>query len=134
MDKKEKKEKKAASVVSSAIFGMDYATVIVNGKAYVIMPPTIHKLSGVGYYFSELSNGNSIKEILQTMGDMRKAANILSILIEGDISLADELSEGTFEEVVLAIDEGLSLINAEVFMKLSALRRSVLMLTAKPKP
>lgn len=128
-----KKQTKAAQLVSSAITGMDFATVIVNGKVYVIMSPNIHKLAAVGYYFSQLGEGETVRELLLTIGSIDKLACILSILISGDISLADELAQGSMDEVVSAIDEGLSLINVEPFMKLSALRKSVLMLTAKPR-
>lgn len=128
-----KKQTQAANLVSSAIFGMDFTTVVVNGKAYVIMPPTISKLAGVGYYFSKIGEGETTRELLQTLETIENASCVLSILICGDTTLANELSSGTMDEVVAAIDEGLSLINVESFIKLLALRRSVLMLTAKPK-
>lgn len=128
------KQAKAANVVSSAIFGMDFVTVIVNSKVYVITPPTIHKLSGIGYYFSQMGEGDNVRDLLMTLESVDNAACVLSILINGDTSLAEELKHGTMEEVVSAIDEGLSLINVEGFIKLSALRKSVLMLTAKPRP
>lgn len=127
------KQTKAANIVSSAVIGMDFVTVVVNGKAYVIMPPTIAKLAGAGYYFSLLGEGETIKDVLMTLGTVENAANVLSMLIAGDTSHTVELSKGTFEEIVSAIDEGLSLINVESFMRLLALRKSVLMLTAKPK-
>lgn len=129
-----KKQTKAANIVSSAIFGMDFAPVVVNGRAYVISPPTIHRLSGIGYYFSKMGEGDNVRDLLMTLESIENAACILSILIKGDVSLAEELKNGTMDEVVSAIDEGLSLINVEDFIKLSALRRSVLMLTAKPRP
>lgn len=75
-----------------------------------------------------------MRDLLMTLESIENAACILSILIKGDVSLAEELKNGTMDEVVSAIDEGLSLINVEDFIKLSALRRSVLMLTAKPRP
>ncbi len=128
------KQAKAANIVNSAIIGMDFATVIVNGKAYVIMPPNINKLAGVGYYFSKMGEGDTIRDLLMSLDSIDNLACVLSILVNEDISLAKELSKGTMEELVSAIDEGLSLINAESFIKLSALRRSVLMLTAKPRP
>ena len=128
-----KKQTQAAKLVSSAITGMDFATVVVNGKVYVIMSPNIHKLSSIGYYFSQLGEGETVRDLLLTIGSIDKLACILSILICGDISLAEELAQGSIDEVVSAVDEGLSLINVEPFMKLSALRKSVLMLTAKPK-
>ena len=128
-----KKQTNAAKVVSSAIFGMDIVTVMVNNKVYVITPPTIHKLSGIGYYFSQMGEGENLRDLLMTLGSIDNAACVLSILINGDISLAEELKQGTMKEVISAIDEGLSLINVEDFIKLSALRKSVLMLTAKPR-
>lgn len=124
---------KAAKIVSDAILGRDYRTVVVNGKAYTVTPPTIAVLAGVARHFSVLENGDSIKDILTTFKDIKQACSALSWLIQGDEGLTDELAEGTFSEIVDALDEGLSLINVEDFIKLSTLARSVLRLTAKQR-
>lgn len=124
---------KAARLVADAILGYDYRTVVVNGKAYTIHSPTIAKLAGVARHFSLLEAGDTVLEILSSFKDIKQAASALSFLIQGDTRLTDELSQGTFTEVVDALDEGLALINVEDFMRLSVLVRSVLRLTAKQK-
>ena len=127
------KEKNGAKVISSAILGMDYKTIVVNGKGYAIMPPTIHKIAGAGYYLSDLTGGDSISDLLSMMKDMGSAAHALSFLITGDGSLAEELSQGTLEEVLAGIEVGLSLVSVQNFMTLSALAGNVAQLTAKQK-
>lgn len=124
---------KASKIVAEAILGMDYRTVVVNGKAYVITPPTIAVLAGVARHFSALDNGDSLREILMSFKDIKKACSALSWLIQGDEGLTEELAKATFPEIVEALDEGLSLINVEDFIKLSTLVRSVLRLTAKQR-
>lgn len=124
---------KAARIVSDAILGMDYRTVVVNGKAYTVNSPTIKVLAGVARHFSVLDNGDSLRDILMSFKDMKHACSALSWLIQGDDGLTEELSKGTFSEIVEALDEGLSLINVEDFIKLSTLVRSVLRLTAKQR-
>lgn len=64
---------------------------------------------------------------------MKQACSALSWLIQGNDELTEELAQGSFTEIVDALDEGLSLINVEDFIKLSTLVRSVLRLTAKQK-
>lgn len=126
-------KKKAAQIVDSAIIGMDFRTVLVNGRVYVIMPPTIHKIAGAGYYLSEIGDGNNIKECIQSLSKVKNAAYALSWLIQGDDNLAEELSYGTFDEIVNALDEAYSLISVENFLKLSGLAKSVANLTANQK-
>lgn len=127
------KEKNAAKIVSSAVLGMDFKTVVVNGKVYMITPLTIHKIAGAGYYLSGLTGGNSISELLTTMKDIGGAAHALSYLIKGDDSLSEELSQGTLEEVVNGIKEGLDLISVQNFMTLSVSARNVAGLIAKQR-
>lgn len=123
----------AARIVNAAIIGADFKTVVVNGKAYTVKPPTIAKIAGAGYHLAGINDGDSLKDILLSLGDLRAVSAALSWLIQGDDKLADELSEGEFSEVVNALDEALSLISPEGFTKLLVLTRSVLKLTAKQK-
>lgn len=126
-------EKNAAKIVSSAVLGMDFRTAVINGKVYMISPPTINKIAGVGYYLSGLKGGNDLDAVLDMMKDMGNAAHALSYLINGDDSLFDELSHGTVEEVVNGLKEGLSLISVENFMTLSVSARNVANLIARQK-
>ena len=124
----------AARIVTSAILGMDFETVIVNGKTYIVTPPTIKKLAGAGYYLSNINEGKSVRDLLLSLGDAEAVAHALSWMIQGDDGLFEELSLGTFEEVVDALDVAYSLISVRPFSKLSGLASNVANLTAKPKP
>lgn len=124
---------KAAKEVGSAIMQMDFRTVVVGGKAYTVMPPTIEKIASVGYYFSEAKDGGSIKEVIASLADARLWAHALSWLIEGNDSLYDTFCKADANELVDALVESLSLISAENFLKLLALTKNVARLTAKPK-
>lgn len=122
---------KAAKVVCGAILGMDAKTVIVNNKAYYIAPPTIYKIAGAVYYLSDIDEGQSIREILISLKDIGATAHALSYFIKGDDSLYEELSKGTLEENVDALEVAFSLISAENFIRLSALAKNVASLAAK---
>ena len=124
---------KASKIVSAAVLGKDFETVFVNGKAYVIHPPTIHKIAGAGYYLSDLKDGITVMDMLRSLKDVDTASLALSWLIQGDETLHEELSHGTFDEVIVALATGLSMISAENFYKLSVLAKNVALLTAKQR-
>lgn len=124
---------KASKIVNAAVLGKDFETVFVNGNAYVIHPPTIHKIAGMGYYLSDLKEGDTILDMFRSLKDIGLASNALSCLIQGDEGLSEELSKGTFDEVVEALATGFSMISAENFYKLSVLAKNVALLTAKQK-
>lgn len=124
----------AAKIVNSAVLGMDFQTAVINGKAYVITPPTIHKLAGAGYYLAEMGNGSSISDLINDMKNMGNVAHALSYLIKGDDSLYEEFINANFTEVIQAFELGFSLISTQDFLKLSILARNVQNLTAKQKP
>lgn len=126
-------EKNATKIVTGALLGLDFKTVIVNGKAYVIQPPTIHKLSGAAYHLAELGEADTIRGVLSTLSKIENGAKALSYLIKGDDSLTDELAQGTFDEVVEALDIAFSLVSAENFIKLSGLAKNVQSLIAKQR-
>ena len=60
-------------------------------------------------------------------------AYALSFLINGDESLADELMQGRFDELVEALGEAYSLISVQNFMMLSSLAKNVGRMIAKSK-
>lgn len=126
-------EKNAAKVVGGAIMGIDFQTVIVNNKAYVIHPPTIKKIAGAGYYLSDVANGKTLKDIITSLGNIESVSHALSWFIQGDDSLTEELSLGTFDEVVEALEVAYSLMSTENFLKLLDLARNVANLTAKQR-
>ena len=124
-------EKNASKIINAAVLGKDFETVFVNGKVYVIYPPTIHKIAGVGYYLCDLKEAVTVMDMLRSLKDVEMASRSLSWLIQGDENLCEELSAGTFDEVVEALATGLSMVSAENFYKLSVLAKNVALLTAK---
>lgn len=123
----------AAKIVNSAIIGLDLKTIVVAGKTYVIEPPTIKKLSGAGYWLSDIDKGDSIKDVILSLNDSMKLANALSWFIQGDDSLAVELSNGTLSELADGLDAAYSLLSVKDFLRLSALARNVASMTAKQR-
>ena len=129
----EKKTKSAAKIVSAAIIGLDGETVVVAGRAYHILPPTIKKIAQATYYLSDIEEANTLKDMLLMFGNAESICNALSCMIRGDESLKDDLMEGTLDELVEALDVAYSLASVENFWKLSALARNVASLTAKQR-
>lgn len=126
-------EKNASKIINAAVLGKDFETVFVNGKVYVIYPPTIHKIAGAGYYLCDLKEAVTVMDMLRSLKDVEMASRALSWLIQGDENLCEELSAGTFDEVVEALATGLSMVSAENFYKLSVLAKNVALLTAKQR-
>lgn len=126
-------EKNASKIINAAVLGKDFETVFVNGNVYVIHPPTIHKIAGAGYYLCDLKEAVTVMDMLRSLKDVEMASRALSWLIQGDENLCEELSAGTFDEVVEALATGLSMVSAENFYKLSVLAKNVALLTAKQK-
>lgn len=126
-------EKNATKIVAGAIIGIDFKVVVVNGKAYAIHPPTIAKIAGAASYLSDIEGGETLQDILMSLTSIESATKALSWLIAGNESLSEELAQGTLEEVVSALEQGLMLISAENFIKLSLLARSVQKVIAKLK-
>ena len=123
----------ASKLVSGAILGLDVVAITVGGKRYEVRPPTIYKIAGASYYLSGIGEGRTIREVIMSINKAPDAARALSCLIAGDTSLYEELSRGTFNEIVDGLDAAYSLISAENFIKLSALAKSAANLTAKQK-
>lgn len=123
----------ASKIVTGAIVGLDFKTILVNGKAYAVFPPTIAKIAGATYYLSDLGKADTLNEVLKTLSEAEKGAKALSWLVKGDESLSEEFIQASFEDVVNGLEIALSLISAESFIKLSTLARSVLGLTAKQR-
>lgn len=122
-----------AKIISEAITGLDFKTVIVGSKAYTVFPPTIHKLAGAISHLSNIQDAESLRDVLLSLGDSEAYSKALSWLITGDESLNDELSHGTMDEVVDALDETLSMIDSKVFLKAVSLAKNVSQLAAKPR-
>lgn len=76
----------------------------------------------------------SLAEVLGMLKNLYDACKALSIFIQGDESISDELSKGTFEEVVNGLQTAYSLISIKDFQTLSILAKSAARMIAKPRP
>lgn len=124
---------KGSKIVSASIIGADFVNVMVNGKCYTVFPPTIHKLAGAGMYLSDLGDEQSVRDVIKSVNNSNSLAHALSWLLIDNDGLFEELSQGTFDELVDAIDEAYSLISVESFAKLSTLAKNVSKLIANQK-
>lgn len=122
-----------AKIISESIIGSDFRTVIVGGKSYTVYPPTIHRLAGAISHLSGVQEADNMKAVLLSLGESEVYSMALSWLIVGDNSLQEELSKGTYEENVNALDEVFSMIDSKVFLKAVSLAKNVSLLAAKPK-
>lgn len=120
-------------MVASAIVGLDYRIIVVNDKSYIIHPPTIAKIAGATYWLCEAGDGKTLREILVSLSKSENLTKALSWFIQGNEDLGEELTKGTLDEIVNGIEAAFSMIEAQNFMKLSALQRSASLLVAKPK-
>ena len=130
-----KKMSIASKLVSTAIIGGDYSLIYVNGKAYPIQPPTIKKLAGAISCISELDLGDNgtLKDMFIAAKDSKAYSKALSWFITGDLSLSEELSEGTFEEVIDALSSVLELVGVNPFLKAASLTKNASLLAASPR-
>ena len=124
---------RGADLVSAALLGLESRTVVVNGRAYFIKPPTIRRIAGAGRALGELEGDGSVGDVIRAMQDTERAAAALSWFINGDESLKEELMDGTLAQVTDALAEAVGMLSIEDFMKLSGLSRSVRRLIANPK-
>ena len=126
---------KASKLISGAIIGADYTLVYVNNKAYPVKPPTIRRLAGAIHCISDLDleDKGTLKDMFLSAKDCEAYAKALSWLVAGDLSLSDELQEGTFEEVVDALSSALDLVGVNPFLKAASLTRNASLLAASPK-
>ncbi len=129
----ESNKKDGAMMIASAIIGLDYKTVIVNDKSYIIEPPTIAKIAGASYWLCDYGEGTTLRDILKCLSKAENLAKALSWLIQENDELSEELGKGSLTEIVDGIEAGFSMIEATNFMRLSALQKSARLLVAKPK-
>lgn len=125
---------KASKLVADAILGEDSVITMVNGKTYCISPPTIIKLVKAAKYLDSFEEGKTLAEVLGMLKNLDDACKALSVFIQGDESISDELSKGTLEEVVNGLQTAYSLISIKDFQTLSILAKSAARMIAKPRP
>lgn len=125
---------KASILIVDAILGEDTVAIIVNGKVYSVSPPTIIKLVKAAKYLDSFEEGKTLAEVLGMLKNLDDACKALSVFIQGDESISDELSKGTLEEVVNGLQTAYSLISIKDFQTLSILAKSAARMIAKPRP
>ena len=125
---------KAAKLVSSAIVGADFEVIDVNGKAYVLKPPTINGIAGAVQKLSKLALPDSatLRDMFCAQEDAREYAAALSFFIQENYDLTDELAKGTYEEVVEGLMTALNMVSAKSFSNAASLTKSASVLVAKP--
>ena len=124
---------KAAKMVAGAMLGLDFRTIVVNGTAYAIQPPTCERIAGAAYHLSDMEDCESLSDVVMRMKDIRKVCCALSWFIGGDESLADELMKGTLDENLEGLEIAYGMIDVRPFTKLSVLAKNVARLAAKQK-
>lgn len=125
---------KASKLVTDAILGEDTVTILVNGKSYYIPSPTIIRLVKAAKYLNAVEGGNTFGEVLDMMRNLEDACKALSVFIQGDESLSEELSQGKPNEIAMGLQSAYSLISIKDFQTLSTLARSVARMIANPRP
>lgn len=125
---------KASKLVVDAFLGEDSATVVVAGKPYFIDSPTIERIMNAAKYLNNVEGGNTMKDVIDMLTKLDDSCKALSIFIQGNENLADELIKGTPQEIVQALETAYQLITIQPFQRLSILARNVARLIAKPRP
>lgn len=125
---------KASILIADAILGEDTVAIIVNGKVYFVSPPTIIKLVKAAKYLDSFEEGKTFAEVLGMLKNLDDACKALSVFIQGDECLSEELSKGTLEEVVNGLQTAYSLVSIKDFQTLSILAKSAARMIAKPRP
>lgn len=125
---------KASKLVTDAILGEDTVTILVNGKSYYVPSPTIIRLVKAAKYLNAVEGGNTFGEVLDMMRNLEDACKALSVFIQGDESLSEELSQGKPNEIAMGLQSAYSLISIKDFQTLSTLARSVARMIANPRP
>lgn len=124
---------KSSTIVNGDIAGLNFETIIVANKAYTIEPPTIAKLSRAAYHLPKVGDCDSISELIQQMQNIEDAAKALSCFICGTEKKAEELKNGTLDEIVSGLETAYNMLSLVPFKKLSVLAKNVIRLTVNPK-
>lgn len=129
----ETKRNIAAQTIAAALIGKDVMPFLVANKRYVMRPPTIRRLAAAGYYLAGYDIGSSVSELLASITDMGKLCKALSCFLKGDESIAEQLMDGTPEEIVNGLEIAYGMLSPQVFIKAVSLARSVASLIAQPR-
>lgn len=124
----------ASKLVSDTLMGYDTKTILVNGKPYVIEPPTIYKIARAAGHLDKVEGGDSISEFLHLLQNIESASKALSVFIQGDEGLGEELSKGTLNEITEGLETAFNMLSIQDFQRLSTLARSVARMAANQRP
>jgi hypothetical protein len=80
-----------------------------------------------------LNDGATLKDVFTAQVDAREYARALSYLIQEDYALEEELSGGTFEEVVDALSAAFDMIPPRSFSIAASLTRNASALVARSR-
>ena len=61
---------KGAKVISEAILGRDFRTVVIAGKAYTVHPPAIERMAGAISHLSGVKEAQTIREVLAKVREL----------------------------------------------------------------
>ena len=103
--------------MSDALLGMDFKNVEIGGVVYTIKPPTIKVICRAIHHFSNVGmEGDNIVEAIKVLPevieDMLKG---ISCFICGSEELAENLENGTFEEIRNALEVCFSMMDISAF-------------------
>lgn len=112
----------------------DKASVSIAGRTYDIPSPTIHKIAGAAKWLADLEGGTDFDSFIGQMKNITSACKALSIFIQDNEDLYDELMNGTLHEICMALGAAIKLLSVQDFSMLSTSARSVARLAANPKP
>lgn len=124
----------AARIVSESLLGLDFKNIEIGGIAYTIKPPTIKVICRAIRHFSNIGmTGDNIMEAINELPSMTEdMLKGISCFICGSEELAENLENGTFEEVKDALEVCFSMMDISAFQCVSSMR-NVTMLAARPK-
>ena len=125
---------KASKLITDAILGEETRTIVVGGKPYFVEPPTILKIAKAAKYLDSVEGGTTMEAVLDMMKNLKNACKALSVFIQGDENLEEDLSQGTPAEIVAGLKEVFSLISITDFQELSTIAKSVAKMIAVPRP
>lgn len=91
-----------AKIVSESIIGSDFRTVFVDGKAYTVYPPTVHKLAGAISNLSDIQEADNLKEVLLSLGES-EAEVVVNDTLLGQIASFMENLHLLYREVAYEI-------------------------------
>ena len=91
-----------AKIASESIIGSDFRTVFVDGKAYTVYPPTVHKLAGAISNLSDIQEADNLKEVLLSLGES-EAEVVVNDTLLGQIASFMENLHLLYREVAYEI-------------------------------